>query len=185
MITQRQLRSIFYDLPHPSYQEKTWKILLCMHGNWRYLRKEKNRNTNCCKDQITCNHHNRPPLYQIQWNLLYTKVGQNPQHFCHCNCTANPVQTADLDMTLASLILMNCCNYKHITTSFSEFLISSIIVQYFVHSATSSGLFSILMRSSFLLTSSCKINVVISHTQLYLKFSTLYSKLYPNKNVDI
>ena len=70
----------------------------------------RHRNTNCCKDQINCNHHNRPPLYQTQWNLLYTKVGQNPQHFCHCNCTANPVQTADLDMTLASLILMNCCN---------------------------------------------------------------------------
>ena len=70
----------------------------------------RHRNTNCCKDQINCNHHNRPPLYQIQWNLLYTKVGQNPQHFCHCNCTTNPVQTADLDMTLASLILVNCCN---------------------------------------------------------------------------
>ena len=68
------------------------------------------RKTNCCKDQRNCNYLKRLPLYQKQWDLLYTKVGQNPHHLCHCNFTANPVQTADLDMTLASLILMNCCN---------------------------------------------------------------------------
>jgi hypothetical protein len=70
----------------------------------------RHRNMTCCKDQRNCKYHNRLPLYQTQWNLLYTEVKQNSQHFCHCNCTANPVQTADLDMTLASLILVNCCN---------------------------------------------------------------------------
>jgi hypothetical protein len=69
----------------------------------------RHRNMTCCKDQRNCKYHNIP-LYQTQWNLLYTKVGQNPQHFCHCIFTANPVPTADLDMTLASFILLNCCN---------------------------------------------------------------------------
>ena len=69
----------------------------------------RHRNMTCCKDQRNCKYHNIP-LYQTQWNLLYTKVGQNPQHFCHCIFTANPVQTADLDMILSSLILVNCCN---------------------------------------------------------------------------
>lgn len=68
------------------------------------------RNKTCCKDQSNCKCHNWIPLYKKQWNLLYTEVGQTPQHFCHCNCTANSVQSADLDMTLTSLILVNCCN---------------------------------------------------------------------------
>ena len=68
------------------------------------------RKTKCCKDKINCNYQNRLPLFQKQWDLLYTKGGQNPQHFCHCIFTTNPVQTADLDMSVASFILLNCCN---------------------------------------------------------------------------
>ena len=70
----------------------------------------RHRNMTCCQDQRNCKYHNILPLYQTQWSHLYTKVGQNPQHVCHCIFTANPVQTADLEMTLASFILLNCCN---------------------------------------------------------------------------
>ena len=38
---------------------------------------------------------------------------ENPgpgRHHCHCKYTAKPVQLEDLDITLAALILTNCCS---------------------------------------------------------------------------
>ncbi|CAC5381876.1 unnamed protein product [Mytilus coruscus] len=71
----------------------------------------RHRNTWCCKDKTKCSNNRSLPLQYCQWDLLYTETnpGVNP-HDCHCKFSANPVQLGDLDITLASLILLNCCN---------------------------------------------------------------------------
>ncbi|CAG2234891.1 unnamed protein product [Mytilus edulis] len=70
----------------------------------------RHRNTWCCKDKTKCSNNRSLPLQYCQWDLLYTETnpGVNP-HDCHCKFSANPVQLDDLDITLASLILLNCC----------------------------------------------------------------------------
>ncbi|VDI30337.1 Hypothetical predicted protein [Mytilus galloprovincialis] len=70
----------------------------------------RHRNTWCCKDKKKCSNNRSLPLQYCQWDLLYTETnpGVNP-HGCHCMFSANPVQLGDLDITLASLILLNCC----------------------------------------------------------------------------
>ena len=113
--------SVIFEIVTPLFRKQLENIyrrsqLSCLQD---FLNQQKVKHTlfhfrhkkiTCCKDKANCKNYNMLPLYQTQWNLLYTKVGQNPQHFCHCIFTANPVQTADLEITLASLILMNCCN---------------------------------------------------------------------------
>ncbi|XP_076117200.1 uncharacterized protein LOC143084977 [Mytilus galloprovincialis] len=70
----------------------------------------RHRNTWCCKDKTKCSNNRSLPLQYCQWDLLYkeTNPGVNP-HDCHCKFSANPVQPDKLDITLASLILLNCC----------------------------------------------------------------------------
>ncbi|XP_071149478.1 uncharacterized protein [Mytilus edulis] len=70
----------------------------------------RHRNTSCCKDKTNCSNNVALPLIYCQWDLLYTETnpGVNP-HGCHCNFSANHVQLDNLDITLASLILLNCC----------------------------------------------------------------------------
>ncbi|CAG2231823.1 unnamed protein product [Mytilus edulis] len=72
------------------------------------------RNAFCCKDKINCRNNSKLPLIYCQWDLLYTENPGHPGHNCHCKFKANPVQLNDLDITLASLILLNCC---HLGTS--------------------------------------------------------------------
>ncbi|XP_063418465.1 uncharacterized protein LOC134701269 [Mytilus trossulus] len=67
-------------------------------------------NTWCCKDKTNCSNNGALPLNYCQWDQLYieTNPGVNP-HGCHCKFSANPVQLDNFDITLASLILLNCC----------------------------------------------------------------------------
>ncbi|CAG2186789.1 unnamed protein product [Mytilus edulis] len=70
----------------------------------------RHRNTWCCRDKTNCSNNGALPLNYCQWDLLYTETntGVNP-HGCQCKFSANPVQLDNLDITLASLILLNCC----------------------------------------------------------------------------
>ncbi|CAG2229017.1 unnamed protein product [Mytilus edulis] len=70
----------------------------------------RHRNAICCKDKIICRDHPKLPLIYCQWNLLYTENPGQRGHNCHCKFTANQVQLKDLDISLAGLILLNCCN---------------------------------------------------------------------------
>ncbi|XP_063417627.1 uncharacterized protein LOC134700197 [Mytilus trossulus] len=70
----------------------------------------RHRNAICCKDKINCCDHQKLPLIYCQWNLLYTESPGQRGHNCHCKFTANQVQLNDLDISLAGLILLNCCN---------------------------------------------------------------------------
>ncbi|CAG2203173.1 unnamed protein product [Mytilus edulis] len=70
----------------------------------------RHRNAKCCKDISNCVNNSKLPLMYCQWNLLYTENPGQPGHNCHCKFTANPVQLKELDITLAGLILLNCCN---------------------------------------------------------------------------
>ncbi|CAC5420021.1 unnamed protein product [Mytilus coruscus] len=70
----------------------------------------RHRNATCCTDKSNCVNNSKLPLIYCQWNLLYTENrGQHGQN-CQCKFTANPVQLNELDITLAGLILLNCCN---------------------------------------------------------------------------
>ncbi|VDI59111.1 Hypothetical predicted protein, partial [Mytilus galloprovincialis] len=71
----------------------------------------RHRNTWCCKDKTNCSNNGALPLNYCQWDLSYTEThpSVNP-HGCHFKFSANPVQLDNLDITLASLILLNCCN---------------------------------------------------------------------------
>ncbi|CAG2192450.1 unnamed protein product [Mytilus edulis] len=70
----------------------------------------RHRNAYCCKDKINCHDNSKLPLIYCQWNLLYTESPGQRGHNCHCKFTANQVQLNDLDISLAGLILLNCCN---------------------------------------------------------------------------
>ncbi|CAG2255338.1 unnamed protein product [Mytilus edulis] len=64
----------------------------------------------CCVDSTNCIARQKLPLYNYQWNLLYTENPGPGNHHCHCKYTAKPVQLDDLDITLMGLILVNCFN---------------------------------------------------------------------------
>ncbi|XP_052078767.1 uncharacterized protein LOC127716576 isoform X1 [Mytilus californianus] len=66
----------------------------------------------CCVGGQNCNRYKQPslPLINFQWKQLYSEKPGNANHSCHCKFTANPVQLEDLDITLSSLILLNCNN---------------------------------------------------------------------------
>ncbi|XP_052103244.1 uncharacterized protein LOC127736701 [Mytilus californianus] len=66
----------------------------------------RHKNTQCCVDSTNCVNHGPLPLNHSQWDLLYTGP---PNHHCFCKFTAKPVTLDELDITLASLILLNCC----------------------------------------------------------------------------
>ncbi|CAG2197990.1 unnamed protein product [Mytilus edulis] len=68
------------------------------------------RNSWCCKDKTNCRNHTSLPLVYCQWKKLYSENPGPGIHNCHCKFTANPVQLKDLDISLSSLILLNCCN---------------------------------------------------------------------------
>ncbi|XP_071127753.1 uncharacterized protein [Mytilus edulis] len=72
----------------------------------------RHRNSHCCQDQVHCYNSPALPVNYSQWDLLYTEnPGPGPgPHNCHCKFTANQINLDDLDITLASLILLNCCN---------------------------------------------------------------------------
>ncbi|CAC5381858.1 unnamed protein product [Mytilus coruscus] len=70
----------------------------------------RHRNTCCCQDQVHCFNSRALPVNYSQWDLLYTENPGPGPHNCHCKFTANQIQLDDLDITLASLILLNCCN---------------------------------------------------------------------------
>ncbi|CAG2249683.1 unnamed protein product [Mytilus edulis] len=72
----------------------------------------RHRNASCCKDKINCRNNSKLPLIYCQWDLLYTENPGQFGHNCHCKFIANPVQLKELDITLASLILLNCCNLQ-------------------------------------------------------------------------
>ncbi|XP_052100538.1 uncharacterized protein LOC127734608 isoform X6 [Mytilus californianus] len=71
------------------------------HLRHRYMR--------CCKDNGNCTSNPTLPITYCQWDLLYTENPGPGQHYCYCKYTAKPVQLEDLDITLAGLILLNCC----------------------------------------------------------------------------
>ncbi|XP_071127761.1 uncharacterized protein [Mytilus edulis] len=70
----------------------------------------RHTNIKCCVDTTNCRNRRKLPLNYSQWDLLYTENPGPPKHHCHCLYTTNNVTLDDLDITLASLILLNCCN---------------------------------------------------------------------------
>ncbi|XP_052083027.1 uncharacterized protein LOC127720479 [Mytilus californianus] len=70
----------------------------------------RHRKAYCCKDNLNCRNNSKLPLIYCQWDLLYTENPGQSGHNCHCKFKANPVQLNELDITLASLILLNCCH---------------------------------------------------------------------------
>ncbi|VDI39892.1 Hypothetical predicted protein [Mytilus galloprovincialis] len=73
----------------------------------------RHTNIKCCVDTTNCRNRRKLPLNYSQWDLLYTENPGPPKHHCHCLYTTNNVKLDDLDITLASLILLNCCNLTH------------------------------------------------------------------------
>ncbi|XP_071127762.1 uncharacterized protein [Mytilus edulis] len=82
----------------------------------------RHTNIKCCVDTTNCRNRRKLPLNYSQWDLLYTEMPGPPKHHCHCLYTTNNVTLDDLDITLASLILLNCCNL----TSVEETLIKEL-----------------------------------------------------------
>ncbi|XP_071124688.1 uncharacterized protein [Mytilus edulis] len=70
----------------------------------------RHKNTQCCVDSANCVNHGPLPLNYNQWDLLYTEKPTPGFHHCFCKYSAKAITLDDLDITLASLILMNCCN---------------------------------------------------------------------------
>ncbi|CAC5381851.1 unnamed protein product [Mytilus coruscus] len=70
----------------------------------------RHTNIKCCVDSTNCRNRRKLPLNYSQWDLLYTENPGPPKHHCHCLYTTNNVKLDDLDISLASLILLNCCN---------------------------------------------------------------------------
>ncbi|XP_052077071.1 uncharacterized protein LOC127715081 [Mytilus californianus] len=70
----------------------------------------RHRNSWCCKDKANCHNPSALPLVYCQWNMLYSENPGPGIHNCHCKFTANSVQLNELDISLSSLILLNCCN---------------------------------------------------------------------------
>ncbi|XP_063414051.1 uncharacterized protein LOC134696280 [Mytilus trossulus] len=70
----------------------------------------RHRNSWCCKDKSNCHNPSVLPLVYCQWNKLYSENPGPGIHNCHCKFTANLVQLNELDISLSSLILLNCCN---------------------------------------------------------------------------
>ncbi|VDI41253.1 Hypothetical predicted protein [Mytilus galloprovincialis] len=69
----------------------------------------RHRYMTCCKDNGNCRSNPTLPINYCQWDVLYTENPGPGQHYCHCKYTAKSVQLEDLDITLAGLILLNCC----------------------------------------------------------------------------
>ncbi|XP_052100533.1 uncharacterized protein LOC127734608 isoform X5 [Mytilus californianus] len=69
----------------------------------------RHRYMKCCKDNGNCKSNPTLPITYCQWDLLYTENPGPGQHYCYCKYTAKSVQLEDLDITLAGLILLNCC----------------------------------------------------------------------------
>ncbi|XP_071166402.1 uncharacterized protein [Mytilus edulis] len=69
----------------------------------------RHRYMTCCKDNGNCRSNPTLPINYCQWDLLYTENPGPGQHYCYCKYTAKSVQLEDLDITLAGLILLNCC----------------------------------------------------------------------------
>ncbi|CAG2236039.1 unnamed protein product [Mytilus edulis] len=69
----------------------------------------RHRNSWCCKDKTKCRNPSALPLVYCQWNKLYSENPGPGIHNCHCKFSANPVQLNELDISLSSLILLNCC----------------------------------------------------------------------------
>ncbi|XP_063432408.1 uncharacterized protein LOC134714780 [Mytilus trossulus] len=69
----------------------------------------RHRYMKCCKDNGNCISNRTLPINYCQWDLLYTENPGPGQHYCYCKYTAKSVQLEDLDITLAGLILLNCC----------------------------------------------------------------------------
>ncbi|VDH96954.1 Hypothetical predicted protein [Mytilus galloprovincialis] len=69
----------------------------------------RHRYMTCCKDNGNCRSNSTLPINYCQWELLYTENPGSGQHYCYCKHTAKSVQLEDLDITLAGLILLNCC----------------------------------------------------------------------------
>ncbi|XP_052089744.1 uncharacterized protein LOC127726386 [Mytilus californianus] len=70
----------------------------------------RHKNTQCCVDSTNCVNHGPLPLNYSQWDLLYIEKPTSGFHHCHCKYSAKVVTLDDLDISLASLILLNCCN---------------------------------------------------------------------------
>ncbi|XP_071124919.1 uncharacterized protein [Mytilus edulis] len=80
----------------------------------------RHKNSKCCVDKANCVNQQSLPLNYSQWNRMYT--AGSAKHNCHCKYTAKPISLNDLDLTLLSLILLNCCSLS----SDEETLISDI-----------------------------------------------------------
>ena len=64
----------------------------------------------CCTDSINCPNGSNSPIVYNQWNLMYTaSARQKCGRLCFCKFTAKPVKLEDLDVTLTSLLLVECC----------------------------------------------------------------------------
>ncbi|CAG2197385.1 unnamed protein product [Mytilus edulis] len=69
----------------------------------------RHRYMTCCKDNGNCRSNPTLPINYCQWDLLYRETPRPDKHYCYCKYTAKSVQLEDLDITLAGLILLNCC----------------------------------------------------------------------------
>lgn len=66
----------------------------------------------CCTDKRNCAYRFKSPLNNNQWITLYLPT-PGPRHYCHCCFKAkNGVQLTDIDISLAGIILKNCCNLQ-------------------------------------------------------------------------
>ncbi|XP_076117413.1 uncharacterized protein LOC143085109 [Mytilus galloprovincialis] len=68
----------------------------------------RHKNSKCCVDTANCVNKQSLPLNYSQWNRMYTAGSK--KHNCHCKYTSKPIPLNDLDLTLLSLILLNCCS---------------------------------------------------------------------------
>ncbi|XP_063419229.1 uncharacterized protein LOC134702062 [Mytilus trossulus] len=68
----------------------------------------RHKNNKCCVDTANCVNQQSLPLKYNQWNRMYTAGSK--KHNCHCKYTPKPISLKDLDLTLLSLILLNCCS---------------------------------------------------------------------------
>lgn len=66
----------------------------------------------CCRDNENCIENRTHTLNLSQWQRLYEprkdKTHQDSK-MCHCNYKAKDIQLEDIDISLAGLILLNCC----------------------------------------------------------------------------
>lgn len=115
------VESVFLDIVTPVFQHRIQKDYTAqrfesLQGFMNSLKVVhqlfhlRHRTSDCCMDVGNCPNQNLQPLNQLQWKKLYSEKPAQGSHKCPCAFAANAVQLEDLDISLSSLILLNCCN---------------------------------------------------------------------------